>query len=81
MATDIDLMASTTIDVGLSAQVALTQFMAARSVIRTAAIADGSQLMGDTLLEIDVTTGVKPDDTPEAMQQRMQVQAKYIFNK
>jgi hypothetical protein len=33
----------------------------------------------DDLLEIDVTTGVKPGDTPEEMAQRKQVQAHYVF--
>lgn len=33
----------------------------------------------DTLDEIDVTTGVKSDDTPDAMRQRRQIHAKYDF--
>jgi hypothetical protein len=33
----------------------------------------------DDLLEIDVSTGVKSDDTQDAMNQRLQVQAKYSF--
>jgi hypothetical protein len=81
MATNIDLQASIPIDVSASAQLpVLTRFLAARTAIRTRIVANASQLMGDTLLEIDVTTGIKPDDTPDEMNQRMQVQAKYIFN-
>jgi hypothetical protein len=81
MATDIDLQASSTVGVSLAAQPpALTQFLAARTVIRTKVVADGSQLMGDWLKEIDVSTGIKPGDPPDEMQQRQQVQAKYIFN-
>ena len=33
----------------------------------------------DDLLEIDVTTGLKPGDSPEEMAKRLQVHVKYIF--
>jgi hypothetical protein len=36
-------------------------------------------IITDDLLEIDVTTGLKPGDTPEEMARRLQAHVKYIF--
>jgi hypothetical protein len=80
MPTFIDLSARTTIvETGTTGTTVLTRFLAARTRFRFDSHVDASQIMGDKLLEIDVTTGVKPTDTPDDMAKRLQVQAKYIF--
>ena len=55
--------------------------LAARTRIRIATLADASNITGDEPAEIDVSTGVKPTDTPDEMAQRYQVQAHYVFKK
>jgi len=41
--------------------------------------ADYTPIITDDLLQISLTTGVKPGDTPLEMEQRLQVAAEYVF--
>jgi hypothetical protein len=81
MATTIDLAAQSTAGFSTSTVwVVMSRPMAARSVVKTPSFVDATNIMGDDLLGISVTTGVKAGDTPAVMASRLQVQAKYFFN-
>jgi hypothetical protein len=77
----LDLSGATTIGiVGTATAPASALRMAGRTQIRIMSFADASNINGDALAEIDVSTGIKIGDTPEQMAQRLQIKAKYVFS-
>jgi hypothetical protein len=79
--TILDLSGATTVGiVGTAAAPVSALRMAGRTQIRITTFADASNINGDALAEIDVSTGIKIGDTPQQMAQRYQVKAKYVFS-
>lgn len=77
----LDLSGTTALGLSGSARPYVALRLAGRTRIRLETFADASNINGDALAEIAVSTGIKPGDSLEVMAQRWQVKARYIFNK